>query len=703
MEFNIKINNKPYVISKSTNILQVCNNKDYDIPRFCFHESLSIAGNCRMCLVEVQGVVKPVASCAMPINNNISIFTNSKLVKKAREGILEFILLNHPLDCPICDQGGECDLQDQSLIYGNDKGRFYDFKRAVSDKNLGFLIKTLMTRCIQCTRCIRYMDEVAGIKNLGTIGRGSSMEISNFLEKINISEVSGNIIDLCPVGALTSKPYSFIARSWELNKFNSFDINDLLCPSIRLDVRDNKILRILPRFNNLLNDYWISDLTRFNFDSYLNKRILSPFFFNKDVKQNLNWLDILNMFFVKKIQRNVKINVIIGDFIDLNSLYFLKNWKNFSNLNVLSSTIKSDYCINDFRENFIFQHFSDLDRYNNIIFVGVNLRFTNPLFNIKIKKWKQKTKNKLFFFGSEHSFSNIYNYSISNILSDFVNFLTGRSVMNLLFLKSTKTLICFNYYFLQTYFKLSINTLNLFFQKLNLINKVDICVIPGKNDDILVNDINLINSVNLFEDFTFNFSNLKHLNKKKHLNFCLNTNSTEISFTNDNNDVFYLGTHVNSSFINNSTKLNNNCWVLPISTHLENNNWFVNFFGLLQKTSMIIFPSKAIRSNFQILNYCFRFLNFKNIYWNYNFIKIFIFGKLFKNYHHYNMLKGNETLLNVLNYFFIANKTNFKSLIGNVSIFSYITNFYFSTYYGQNSLVLQKSHNSMRSVYTNFF
>jgi NADH dehydrogenase (ubiquinone) Fe-S protein 1 len=213
MEFNIKINNKPYVISKSTNILQVCNNKDYDIPRFCFHESLSIAGNCRMCLVEVQGVVKPVASCAMPINNNISIFTNSKLVKKAREGILEFILLNHPLDCPICDQGGECDLQDQSLIYGNDKGRFYDFKRAVSDKNLGFLIKTLMTRCIQCTRCIRYMDEVAGIKNLGTIGRGSSMEISNFLEKINISEVSGNIIDLCPVGALTSKPYSFIARS----------------------------------------------------------------------------------------------------------------------------------------------------------------------------------------------------------------------------------------------------------------------------------------------------------------------------------------------------------------------------------------------------------------------------------------------------------------------------------------------------------
>jgi len=209
---NIKINNKSFDVDYSFNILQVCNLYDIEIPKFCYHEKLSIAGNCRMCLVEVEGILKPVASCALPITNNMKIFTNSKLVKKAREGILEFILLNHPLDCPICDQGGECDLQDQSLVFGSDKGRFYEYKRSVNDKNCGPLIKTLMTRCIHCTRCVRYIDEIAGFKYLGLIGRGNSMEITNFLDKVILSEVSGNLIDLCPVGALTSKPYSFVAR-----------------------------------------------------------------------------------------------------------------------------------------------------------------------------------------------------------------------------------------------------------------------------------------------------------------------------------------------------------------------------------------------------------------------------------------------------------------------------------------------------------
>jgi NADH dehydrogenase/NADH:ubiquinone oxidoreductase subunit G len=213
MKFNISINNKNFILNKNLNIIQVCNLYNIDIPKFCYHEKLSIAGNCRMCLVEVSGVLKPVASCALPISDNMKIYTNSKLVKKAREGILEFILINHPLDCPICDQGGECDLQDQSLIFGNDIGRFYEYKRSVNDKNCGPLIKTVMTRCIHCTRCVRFIDEIAGFKYLGLIGRGNSMEVINFSNKIILSEISGNLIDLCPVGALTSKPYSFIARS----------------------------------------------------------------------------------------------------------------------------------------------------------------------------------------------------------------------------------------------------------------------------------------------------------------------------------------------------------------------------------------------------------------------------------------------------------------------------------------------------------
>jgi NADH dehydrogenase/NADH:ubiquinone oxidoreductase subunit G len=195
----VSINEQTHKIEKGLTIIQACENVGIQIPRFCYHEYLSIAGNCRMCLVEVEGILKPVASCALPITNNMKIFTNSKLVKKAREGILEFILLNHPLDCPICDQGGECDLQDQSLVFGSDKGRFYEYKRSVNDKNCGPLIKTLMTRCIHCTRCVRYIDEIAGFKYLGLIGRGNSMEITNFLDKVILSEVSGNLIDLCPV------------------------------------------------------------------------------------------------------------------------------------------------------------------------------------------------------------------------------------------------------------------------------------------------------------------------------------------------------------------------------------------------------------------------------------------------------------------------------------------------------------------------
>jgi NADH dehydrogenase/NADH:ubiquinone oxidoreductase subunit G len=210
--YNITINNKLILIKANLNVLQACNTINIDIPKFCYHDKLTIAGNCRMCLVEIKGMAKPIASCSLPISNNMIIFTNSNIVKKAREGVLEFLLLNHPLDCPICDQGGECDLQDQALIYGSDKGRFYEYKRSVNDKNCGFLIKTVMTRCIHCTRCIRFIDEYIGTKYLGLIGRGHTIEISNFLSKAILSELSGNLVDLCPVGALTSKPYSFVAR-----------------------------------------------------------------------------------------------------------------------------------------------------------------------------------------------------------------------------------------------------------------------------------------------------------------------------------------------------------------------------------------------------------------------------------------------------------------------------------------------------------
>lgn len=255
----IKINGLNRQVKKGLTIMQACESYNITIPHFCYHDKLSIAGNCRMCLVEVienpnNPLVKKVASCARNVSPGMEVYTNTALVNSAREGVLEFLLANHPLDCPICDQGGECDLQDQAIVFGSDRGRFYESKRAVENKDCGPLIKTIMTRCIHCTRCIRFISEVAGVPMMGTTGRGSTMEVGFYIEKVLASEVSGNIIDLCPVGALTSKPYSFTARPWELKSYNSIDLFDAIGSNIRVDVRGSNIMRILPRINASLNE-----------------------------------------------------------------------------------------------------------------------------------------------------------------------------------------------------------------------------------------------------------------------------------------------------------------------------------------------------------------------------------------------------------------------------------------------------------------
>src|SRR5574338_1722892 len=270
-------------------VLQACEAAGAEIPRFCFHERLSIAGNCRMCLIEVKvggrSGPKPVASCSQqvkdlppPRDNMLNeLVTKSATVKKAREGVMEFLLINHPLDCPICDQGGECDLQDLAMGYGFDRGRFHENKRAVQDKNFGPLVKTSMNRCIHCTRCIRFITEIAGVEELGATGRGEHMEISTYVEKSLSSELSGNIIDLCPVGALTSKPYAFVARPWELSKTESIDVMDAVGSNIRIDARAGEVLRVLPRINGDVNEEWISDKTRFACDGLRRQRLDRPY------------------------------------------------------------------------------------------------------------------------------------------------------------------------------------------------------------------------------------------------------------------------------------------------------------------------------------------------------------------------------------------------------------------------------------------
>src|SRR5947207_8597688 len=263
-------------VAAGTTILQACQQAGIEIPHFCYHERLNIAGNCRMCLVEVERSPKPVASCAMPVAEGNIILTQSEKAKKARHGVMEMLLINHPLDCPICDQGGECDLQDQAMAYGFDRGRYAENKRAVRDKNLGPLVKTFMNRCIHCTRCIRFATEVAGVEELGATGRGENMEIGTYVEKALTSELSGNMIDLCPVGALTSKPYAFNARPWELRKTESIDVLDGVGSNIRVDTRGREVLRVLPRLNEEINEEWISDKTRHACDGLKRQRLDQP-------------------------------------------------------------------------------------------------------------------------------------------------------------------------------------------------------------------------------------------------------------------------------------------------------------------------------------------------------------------------------------------------------------------------------------------
>ncbi|KAF8071212.1 NADH dehydrogenase [ubiquinone] iron-sulfur protein 1 [Scenedesmus sp. PABB004] len=270
------VNDEPVNIPKGSSVLQACDAAGVDIPRFCYHHRLSIAGNCRMCLVEVEKSPKPVASCAMPAGPGMKIKTDTPLVKKAREGVMEFLLINHPLDCPICDQGGECDLQDQAMVFGSDRSRFVEVKRAVDDKNLGPLVKTVMTRCIHCTRCVRFSKEVAGVPDMGVTGRGRDSEIGTYVDKLLASELSGNVIDLCPVGALTSKPAAFTSRAWELKSTESIDVSDALGAAIKVDSRGVEVMRITPRLNEAVNEEWISDKARFQFDALKRQRLNTP-------------------------------------------------------------------------------------------------------------------------------------------------------------------------------------------------------------------------------------------------------------------------------------------------------------------------------------------------------------------------------------------------------------------------------------------
>jgi NADH-quinone oxidoreductase subunit G len=384
-----KVNGVPVEFQPGMTVLQVAELAGEEIPRFCYHERLSIAGNCRMCLVEVKpGPPKPQASCALPAADNQEIFTNTPMVKKAREGVMEFLLINHPLDCPICDQGGECDLQDQSMGFGRDSTRYVENKRAVEEKFMGPLIKTVMTRCIQCTRCVRFISEVAGQSEIGLISRGEDVEITTYLEQAVTSELSGNVIDLCPVGALTSKPYAFEARPWELVKTESIDVMDALGCAIRIDARANEVMRVLPRTNDEINEEWISDKTRYACDGLMRQRLDRPYVRVGGQLEPASWAEAFAAVAAKiKAAAPDRVGVIAGDLQDAESMKSALDL--FGGLGVKSLDCRQDGAqIGEGpRESWLFNStIAGLDECDALLLVGTNPRLEAPVLNARIRK-----------------------------------------------------------------------------------------------------------------------------------------------------------------------------------------------------------------------------------------------------------------------------------------------------------------------------
>ena len=375
-------------VAPGTSVLQACEQLGIEVPRFCFHDRLSVPANCRMCLVEIEKTPKPVASCAMPCGDGMVVHTDTPMVLKARKGVMEMLLINHPLDCPICDQGGECDLQDQAMGYGFDRSRYAEMKRAVKDKELGPLVITVMTRCIHCTRCVRFMDEIAGEPELGGLFRSENMEIGTYTTEPLHSELSGNIIDICPVGALTNKPFAFEARSWELQKTESIDVMDAVGCNIRVDVRGNEVMRVLPRLNEDINEEWINDKTRFACDGLKRQRLDKPYVRREGKLQPASWTEAFTAIASKlRDTPPSRVAALAGDLVDCESMFALKLFmQNLGSPNMDCRQDGADYDVSTRAAYIMNTGIARIEQADAILLVGANPRLGGTLVNARIRK-----------------------------------------------------------------------------------------------------------------------------------------------------------------------------------------------------------------------------------------------------------------------------------------------------------------------------
>ena len=603
----LKVNDIDVEVEEGLTVLQACEKAGVEIPRFCYHEKLSIAGNCRMCLVEMEKSPKPIASCAMPVSEGMNIKTNTPLVEKARKGVMEFLLANHPLDCPVCDQGGECDLQDQSMFYGIDKSRFKENKRYVPEKYMGPLIKTQMTRCIHCTRCIRFATEIAGVPELGAIGRGEDMQITTYLEKSMDSELSANVIDLCPVGALTSKPYVFEARPWELKKTETIDVMDAIGSNIRVDSYGWEVKRVLPRINEDINEEWISDKTRYSCDGLKNQRLDTPYFKKGDRFSKIEW-NLAYKILSEKIKETApnKIAGITGDLSNMETLYIVKE---FFNKTIKSKNLdcrtQNLYINNNDRRNYLFNStINGIEESDLILLIGTNPRYEATILNARIRKSYVNNNTEVYSIGDVgdltypyinlESNTNIIKEIISNnhdISKKIINakkpiIIFGESLLNL---KSGKFVFEEIKNFLLTNNKITDdwNALNLISQSASNVGSYDLNLFSDSNGANKV--LNDLKAENIDLLFLFGQDDLK-FNKK-------------------NEFVVYIGSHGDKG----ASQAN---LILPGSAFTEQDGHFTNLEGKLQKSFKASYPPGEAKEDWEIINNLSKLIKRKKIFNN---------------------------------------------------------------------------------------
>ncbi len=608
----IIINGKEIDFEKGMTVLQACELANVEIPRFCYHEKLSIAGNCRMCLVEMEKSSKPIASCAMPATEGMNIKTNTKLVEKARKGVMEFLLANHPLDCPVCDQGGECDLQDQSLYYGVDKSRFSENKRSVRDKYMGPLIKTQMTRCIHCTRCVRFATEVAGVPEIGAVGRGEDMEITTYLEKSMVSELSANVIDLCPVGALTSKPYAFEARPWELKKTESVDVMDAVGSNIRIDTYGWEVKRILPRLNEEINEEWISDKTRYSCDGLLKQRIDVPYIKKDNKLVKSNWDEAIELI-LKKIKSLDPSQIAghVGDMVNLENAYaFKKLFEVFKSKNI-ESREKKFYINPSEKMNYIFNSsIKGIEESDLIFLIGCNPRHEATMINARIRKAFVKNKTPIYSIGDAGNLT--YDYKIiGETTGDLSQILDGKNKFSEIIKQSKKPIFIIGESALELQSGGFIfEEIKYFLNKFNFIsdtwNALNIMIQNASTVGLI--DLKLIN-FNDENNFIF-FDNLRE-NKFKFL-YLLGSDNLEINKTDE--FIVYQGSHGDRG-----AELAD--VILPSPAFTEQNGSYINIEGRIQECNKASYPAGSSKNDIEIFNLISKSLENKILFKNYSEIK----------------------------------------------------------------------------------